>query len=222
MFKVLLLLVTIPCLSLGSQLEIPRSSLRTCSELESIKLFHSDNLFVVEDTAGYQDVKPEHIDPFLRRLNPAQLEKFLDNGYINLKADSEGDYCLEGKLRLHGGGPVTANYFYWFGKSLYHGVAVAGFSAAIGKVSGKVGAKLGFSTTGKVAGAIVGTTLTLKAGSGAAITGSAISASGGGMVAAKTMALVAAEGSTGWATYMLGSELVGGAFAAIGLWLPTP
>lgn len=226
MVKLLLALtITTSALAMNVPAELQKfegNKVRKCSDLADCDLYYSNKEFMVRDREGFKAVQPIWIDSILKKMNKKQLTAFLDNGYIGLSADNQGDYHLKAFLRLKGGGPVAACWLYGLFKGAYHGIAVAGFATAVSTVGTSVGAAVGAAKAGAFVGGAAASVITGGAAPVATAVGAGLVEAGAGTAAAGGMAVIAANGAAGWSAYFAGAEAAGFVGAWIGGMLPCP
>ncbi len=91
-----------------------------------MKLFHNrEGFHVFKDEKTYQ-VKNHLLDRDLHNISKddAKLKEFLKNGYIAVNQAENGEYLLEARDRLQGGGPILGKAFYFITKAVGHIVGV--------------------------------------------------------------------------------------------------
>ncbi len=111
--------------------EIEKASVFAPSHLGKIALFHDEEgLHVLKDGERHQ-VKNHLLDWSLQNISKdsPKLKRFLKNGYIDVNQAENGEYLLEARDRLKGGGVFGA----WLGSTLGYGlVSFAGHSVILG------------------------------------------------------------------------------------------
>lgn len=100
--------------------------------LGNIDLFHSEKGFYVIKEDKSHEVKKYFTDPLIRNMSKKQLRTFLDNGYLSVNEMNDGEYSLQAKGRIKGGGPILGTAAYWTTKVICYGVMVAGVITMIG------------------------------------------------------------------------------------------
>jgi hypothetical protein len=189
------------------------------------QVIRDENGFRVFDGQQEHTVQPYFVDSLLKRMNPEQMQKFVERGNrIRAIRLSDGEYRLQAMVPVNGGGILAAQQAYWATKvGLYAilGLAVGGTIAATGGAVVAAGSAVaaGTATVGTVAtgvGAGIASTAVGTAACGSAASGLAVGVAtttaaveGGAEVAAATaavttgvsaMATVSSAGAAGAAT----------------------
>jgi hypothetical protein len=136
-------------------MEVDKASLMVPSSLGTLKVFHQNNEFSVEQNGTKEKVQSYNVSPLLRRMSQDQLCKFLArDGYIKVRSlrDRSGitEYALNDCGRIRGGGPFLAGFTFIAG-----GVATAAAAAAV---------TVAAAATGPIVLAPLAAVVTVKAG----------------------------------------------------------
>jgi len=91
--------------------------------LGDLQLMHDGNGYVVKDKKGEHRVAKHGLDHLLKTMPASALPKFQQNGYVEVKRMSDGEYKLISHVRGDGGGIFGANAGFFAGKLLVYGVA---------------------------------------------------------------------------------------------------
>lgn len=184
-----------------------------------ILLVHEKNDFRVETQEGSFPIQRCFIDKELRGVDVDRLSSLVAAGaYLKLNKMQDGnDYSLRLGGRLNGGGPVTANIFYWTVRGLGYGVPAGIAVTTTGAVIAPLIPAVAAPVTTAITTGTLGTLATAAASSGSAaaagIAGSALTVSAGPAVAAGMVvgeAAVAAVGANTAATVTAGILGTGG------------
>ncbi len=94
------------------------------------QVIRDENGFRVFDGQQEHMVKPYFVDSLLKRMNPEQVQRFIERGNrIRTIRLSDGEYRLQAMVPVKGGGPILATALAVIG---YPAVAVASLGTAIG------------------------------------------------------------------------------------------
>ncbi len=158
------------------------------------------------------DIPNYMVSKQVRSMDPTKLAAVLNSGnaYLDINECSDGQYSMDIKGRVRGGGPITGTVLYWFTKCGLYGTAAAAAGTAIVATSGAALGAVGVGAAGagvSVAGAGVG--MAAGAGIEAVAAAGAIGVAGSSVAGAGTLIGAAAVG--------LGAEgaLVAGTGAAV-------
>jgi hypothetical protein len=188
------------------------------------------------------DIPNYMVSKQLRSMDSTKLAAVLNSGsaYLDINECSDGQYSMDIKGRIRGGGPITGTVLYWFTKVGCYGAATAAAGTVIvttgGTALGAVGvgaAGAGVSVAGAGLGMAAGAAIEGAAMGGAiAVAGSSVAGAGtligaaavglgaeGALVAGTGAAVVSAGGVAGAIAAVESASL--GAFA-FGLMLPLP
>lgn len=116
--------------------------------LGSLELYYNNKGFSVYQDDKKHDIKKYHTDKMLRNINKKQLKGFLKGGYLSLNQMDDGEFSLQAKGRVNGGGPVLGFVAYWITKCLCYGTIGAAVGASIG--GAKIGCSIGSSSKSSV------------------------------------------------------------------------
>lgn len=101
--------------------QIKSSAVFIPTRFGDIKLYHSDKGFRVYD----QDDKKHKLqncflDPVLRNIKREELATLLENGYLVMNRNHDGDYSLKATVRTVGGGVIGCAIGAFLGKAVVH------------------------------------------------------------------------------------------------------
>ncbi len=98
--------------------KIEKTSVFVHSDLGKIVLFHDEEGFHILKNGKKHQVKNHFLDRLLRNISQSssKLKKFLKNGYISVNQAESGEYLLEARSRLKGGGIWGATIGAYAGK----------------------------------------------------------------------------------------------------------
>jgi len=193
------------------------------------QVIRDENGFRVFDGQQEHMVKPYFVDSLLKRMNPEQVQRFVERGNrIRAIRLSDGEYRLQAMVPVKGGGPIGFVIGYGLTKALcWSGLIGAGIGAAVvtgGAAAAAVGAGATAVATGAAAikvGALAASASAIAgtagvAGAGAAAGAVAIGASAGftaGAAAATAVGTTIAAGAAAGAT-ATGAAVVAAATSA--------
>ena len=195
------------------------------------QVMRDENGFRVFDGQQEHMVKPYFVDSLLKRMNPEQVQRFIERGNrIRAIRLSDGEYRLQAMVPVKGGGPIGFAIGYGLTKALcWSGLIGAGIGAAVvtgGAAAAAVGAGAGATAVATGAAAIKVGALAASAsaiagtagvaGAGAAAGAVAIGASAGftaGAAAATAVGTTIAAGAAAGAT-ATGAAVVAAATSA--------
>lgn len=232
MLRILFALLLVPSLTNAMELtkfkkhKINKEHIFATSNME---LFKTKKGFQVIKDGKKKAVKSYDIDAILKSIPTDKLDVFLDNGYIEIKELSNGDFKLNAKGRINGGGPILAGIVYWGTKAVGYGVPAAAAGAIIATTAGAAVPALAAGGAAGVSGVIangaaatlttaIGAGLPASATAGATIVGSAVV--GGIGVETAAIASTAAITSTGIAGYVAGVETAAATLAGLAMMVP--
>lgn len=218
--------ITIPCVTT----KIQRDAIFASEKLGEIDVFRNKKGFQVLHNGKMHKVKSYMTDPLLKSLPANKLNTFLDNGYIAVKLLNNGEFKLDAKGRLKGGGPILAGIAYWGVKAVGYGVPAAAAGGAIVAAGAAIVPALAVGGAGgALGGTVAGTTTAINiaitsalpaAGTASAgIVGSAVV----GAVGAETASIAAAgaiTGAGGVAGYVATVEVTATGLAALAMMVP--
>ncbi len=171
----------------------------TPEKLGALEVYHSKKGFTVKKDNEKHVIKKCFTDKMVRDITKKQLKSFLDAGYISINQMNDGEYSLQAKGRINGGGPLLGTFAYWVTKSVCYGVGIA----ATGAIAvGTAGTGVALVTGGAAVaggGAVVGTigTTTAIATTAGVVTGGATTAAAIGSTAGIVAGGLATAGLTG-------------------------
>lgn len=174
--------------------QIHPSHIFTPERLGKLELYHSKKGFTVKKDDEKLVVKKYFTDKVLHDITKNQLKSFLDAGYISINQMNDGEYSLQAKGRINGGGPMLGTAAYWVTKSVCYAV---GFAAIGGTVVTTGGAAVGLATYG------------VASAGGIALTGAAVTTTTAAAIGTTTGVVVGT--ATAGATLATGAGLAGGA-----------
>lgn len=121
----------------SKEFTIGKQSLLIPSRLHPLSVTHDTNDFYIIKKDKKFKVQNHSLHKNLRGISQGNLRKLLShNFYLDVGQASDGEYLLDAKGRLEGGGPILAATFYWTTKVLcYGGLAV--IVGTTGLISGK-------------------------------------------------------------------------------------
>ena len=128
---------------------IAASSFFASKGLGKIKLYHDEQGFHVRHNDTMHYVQPCFTDSIVRNVTSQQIKDFQKaaKGYLYINQMSDGQFSLEVKERLRGGGPNLGVFMYWLTKSVCYGIGIVGVGTATyatgGAIVGTVGAIAG-------------------------------------------------------------------------------
>lgn len=182
----------------------------------NVELFKTKKGFQVKKDGKKKAVKSYDIDAVLKAIPADKLDMFLDNGYIEIKELSNGDFKLNAKGRIKGGGPILAGIVYWGTKAVGYGVPCA---LAAGALAGGAAVAVPALAAGGAAGAAGAGATAAHMGATAALTSmlpAAAGTTGASIVGSSVVAAVGVEtASIATATAITSSTAVGGYIAAV-------
>ena len=136
-----------------------------------MQLVREENDYRFHDGKQEHVVKSHFVDPLLKRMNPEQLTKFVEQGnrIRNIRM-SNGQHRLQTMIPGKGGGPILAGLFYGATKAVCYGSAIAAATAAVGATGGGALVVAGAGEAIAVAGSGLAATAIATAGGTAAAT----------------------------------------------------
>lgn len=177
------------------------------------QVIRDENGFRVFDGQQEHMVKPYFVDSLLKRMNPEQVQRFIERGNrIRAIRLSDGEYRLQAIVPVKGGGPISGAIAYWVVKSLCYGTAVAAAGTVVVATGGAAGAAVG----------AVAAASTLGAGAGATVVGGAIAGAGlaGEAMTATTAVAACAGGIAGAVAAVESASMAAWAAATLCPFLP--
>jgi len=99
---------------------VKKEGLLVPNKLGSLKVMRTDDGYEVLKNNARHKVNNYDVDPLLKQLDKKKLASFLTakSGYIEVSQFNNGDYKLQAKMRLNGGGPGGATVGAYAGKFL--------------------------------------------------------------------------------------------------------
>jgi hypothetical protein len=224
----LLITATISLSAMEDSSIIKINAIQKSHRLGDVSLYKDREGFHIVHQNKISTANPALIDPILNKMTPKQLINFQKHGYIDITQTNDGSYALRAKVRGNGGGPATANFFYWLTKSVAYGGIIAATGTAMVATGGAAAAAVGVGTvTGSMAGgAAGGAAIAYASGTVTGLATVGANAAAGGIMASATATAaasttIAATASSGIGLFTaIESAALG--LAAIGLALPTP
>jgi hypothetical protein len=141
------------------------------------QVIRDEHGFRVFDGQQEHMVKPYFIDSLLKRMNPEQIQRFIEHGnHIRAIRLSNGEYRLQAMVPVKGGGPISGAIAYWVVKSLCYGTAVVAAGTVVVATGGAAGAAVGAVAAASTLGAGAGATVVGGAIAGAGLAGEAMTA----------------------------------------------
>ena len=164
------------------------------------------------DTHTSHFIQKSDVDKQIRNISPEQFARMIASGkgYVALNTCHDGSYTLHHRMRLKGGGPVTANILFWTTKGMCWGTVAAGAASGAGAVGSAAASGAALASGGLGA-----------AGPAAAATSTAIGQAGAGAAAAEATA-AATSASAGFGGLVGAIESASWGAAAVGMSLPLP
>lgn len=122
--KLLLLLALLP-IPLFS-MEIQKQNLFVPVSIGKIRLFKTDEGFIVQEKGAMVPVESHRVDITLRTMNKKKLATFLHAGYLSVNKNNDNNYSIQSHGRMRGGGIFGA----WLGSTIGYGAdTFAGYGA---------------------------------------------------------------------------------------------
>jgi hypothetical protein len=90
------------------------------------QVIRDEHGFRVFDGQQEHMVKPYFIDSLLKRMNPEQIQRFIEHGnHIRAIRLSDGEYRLQAMVPVKGGGPISGLIAYGTAKAIGFGIITA-------------------------------------------------------------------------------------------------
>ena len=118
--------------SIAKTIEIQDSSILAPSSMDKVALFHDEDGFRVSQNNEMHSVEKCWVDSSLQNISRENLKKFLAAGYIRVNQMDSGEFSLQARNLIKGGGLGGAAVGFWIGRALVYGsVAVVGAVATV-------------------------------------------------------------------------------------------
>ncbi len=111
-------------LPLSSMAMLQVESIQAPSDLGEVYLYHNENGFNVVQNGYIKNVPHYNVDSNLKRISPNLLPSLGKIGYVRINQLSDGEFKLDLKGRINGGG-------FWLAAGTYLGVKVVGYTAIL-------------------------------------------------------------------------------------------
>lgn len=118
--KRILLLLSIPLCTMAMEIEVPQENLFVPRSLGQVSVFKTEEGFAIEKDGERTSVTPYRVESTLRKMDNQQLTKFLTAGYLSVQKSSDGEYGLESRTRVKGGGPIAGLCAAWIVRSVMY------------------------------------------------------------------------------------------------------
>ena len=114
-----------------NKVRIESTSVFVPHQLGSLELYHDKDGFYVQQDNKKHKIQKCFTASLVRSITKEQLKTFQEVGYFTLNQESDGQFSLDAKGRINGGGPLFGGFMYWVTKSLCYGILVAATGLAI-------------------------------------------------------------------------------------------
>ena len=193
-----------------SKICINRKAVFAPERLGSVELYHGKKGFSIHQDGKKHVIKKYFTDPLMRNITREQLGAFLQGGYLSINRMNDGEFSLQARGRLNGGGPAFGAFMYWVTKSLCYGTA----AAAVGTTVVATGGVIAGAATAVAANAVTGSVL-LTAGT--STVGTAIATTAGTVVGTAAAGVTVASGAGSVGVAIAGASAAGATVAGVTL-----
>ncbi|GEM_PF-2032979 len=179
------------------------------SSMNNIQLFHNEDGFYVVQSNETYFVEKCWVDSSLQDISSDDLKDFLVTGYISVNQMDNGEFSLQVKNLIKGGGFIAGSIAYWGTKALCYGAALAGAGSVVAGTGGAAGVALAGGTAVATGGV----------GAGTAFVGAVIAKLGLGTKAAMlTTSVITSTGSVAGAVAAVETASAAAGVFFTGLW----
>jgi hypothetical protein len=121
MKKILSLLLVSSSIFSMQEIVIKQTSVFVPQKLGSVDVCYNKKGFSLIKDGKKHEVKKYFTDKKLHGITKEQLNAFLENGYLSVNQMNDGEYSIQAKGRINGGGPILASIAYWATKATCYG-----------------------------------------------------------------------------------------------------
>lgn len=132
------------------------NSIQAPSDLGNIELYRDNDGFSIKQDGYTHQVPHYNVDKSLKQIKPEHLSALSNLGYVRVNRLSDGEFKLDLKGRINGGGPFTGMMLAWLVRaSMYAPAATAATAVTVSTGGAAAG---GFAVAGAPIAAYIATT----------------------------------------------------------------